>query len=319
VTSPVISNPSTEMLEKTVSSYLDGTGLARCSKVLVSDGYTVAAPSQQPKQKSGRVAQDWVAPYEEFRDRVDKLVAAGGAFPGPLPDMSVPNSFWLCSHLRLPDHRGFGGCVYCGLRRVTTPYVLVVQHDRPLVRPFSASSIVRAMEASHGAVKYVGLPTKASLSKISPDSMMHYGIPKRECTLPPEVSQAAAVAGIELRVLPFWYDSSHICLVSHYMEFVFLKGRVPGGAFPEDSVGQELVTELKNANGTWREVHAAFSTFLVVDGPLPMVGHFRGRKYRDLEERKRLGWTGWRLPRPPKPESDGDEELLQGLSWDGDS
>ncbi|CAE8597496.1 unnamed protein product, partial [Polarella glacialis] len=73
--------------------------------------------------------------------------------------------FARSEHLRMDEHKGFGGCLYCAFRRVSTPYVLVLQHDRPAIRSFDAASVLAAMEASPEQVKYVGLPTKSSLAR----------------------------------------------------------------------------------------------------------------------------------------------------------
>merc|ERR1719436_1389360 len=99
----------------------------------------------------------------------------------------------------------------------------------------------------------------------------------------PQVATAAALAGIQLQVLLFWYDSTHICEVEHYRNFVFAKGRVPGGGFPEDSFGQAMHADICAAapEGRWREAHAAYGTYLLADGDEPMVGHVRGNKYKD--------------------------------------
>lgn len=307
VTSPVPSNPSTEMLEWTLQSYVEKAGLSLCAKIIISDGFTVAGKGQRERPKSGRVPAEWVAPYAQFRDRLDALIA-NGDLTRKGADCITPSvsgscgvlggsagSFSNCKHMRMEQHKGFGGCTYCALRLVTTPYVLVLQHDRPCLRTFEAYRVVATMEASQGLIKYIGLPTKASLARVVPDAIMsrcHFRLDAD--AVDTRVVAAAATSGIELQVLLFWYDSSHVCQVSHYRDFVFAKGRVPGGGFPEDSFGQAMHADICSAAkaGRWRESHAAYGTYLLDDGYGPMVGHVRGRRYVDAAELRQNGWTG---------------------------
>merc|ERR1712039_680266 len=116
--------------------------------------------------------------------------------------------------------------------------------------------------------------------------MSRWNISVDEGLVDPSVDRVVAVAGLQLQVLLFWYDSTHICLSSHYRDFVFAKGRVPGGGFPEDSLGQTMHAEICAAAraGSWHDVHAAYGTFLVTDGGGPMVGHLRGRRYNEESE-----------------------------------
>merc|ERR1712187_1032296 len=151
------------------------------------------------------------------------------------------------------------------------------------------------MEASQGAIKYLGLPTKASIARVAPEHVqMRCGIRLTGDDLSPQVAQASASAGIRLCPLLFWYDSTHFSLASHYREFVFAKGRVPGAGFPEDSLGQEMHAEIcatAKQGGNWYDVHARYGTYLLLDDTGSMVGHLRGRRYIEEAELHRQGWT----------------------------
>lgn len=159
--------------------------MAKCKKIIVSDGFETCSDGQKPRVKHGRVPLEWVAPYAEFRDRLDELVSSSSA-SASLTNANATSQFENTTHLRMPRHRGFGGCVQSALWKwVTTPYVLVLQHDRPCLRPFSAEAIVTAMEASGSVVKYVGLPTKASLARCTPANVeVRCGIQKQEFFVP---------------------------------------------------------------------------------------------------------------------------------------
>ncbi|CAK9037230.1 Hypothetical protein (Fragment) [Durusdinium trenchii] len=273
VTSPVPSNPSTELLEHVLNSFFAAyQGLAECDAWVVSDGFRVAEPAQRPKPKAGRIAEGMVAPYEEFRSRLDALAHV--------------------RHVRAPEHKGFAGCLHIALRKVFTPYVLVLQHDRPCLRAIDATSLLEAME--HFGVKYLGLPTKASLARTSEEYLAS------SWRIRPEVLQLKDTSDRVLRPLLFWYDSAHICSVEHYKDLVFRKGREWSGGFIEDSFGQEMQIALRQASstGTWREVHQIYSTYLYDDGCGPIIGHLDGRRYRpetgrtlmEVEKRKLTGW-----------------------------
>ncbi|CAJ1454008.1 unnamed protein product [Effrenium voratum] len=259
VTSPVPSNPSTQMLEHVLSSCTEGGGLEACQKIIVSDGFRICETSQRPKPKAGRVAEEWAAPYEEFRSRVDGLQV---------------------KHLRCAEHKGFAGCLHIALRQVATAFVLVLQHDRPCLRPFDASGILEVL--AKGRAKYVGLPSKASLARTEASHLASNW----------HVRSCEAVIGSDkewvLRPLFMWYDSAHICRVDHYKDLVFRKGRDWSGGFIEDSFGQEMQTALRAAvaTGSWREVHEAYGTYLYDDGAGPVIGHLNGRRYSLDSSRK---------------------------------
>jgi len=296
VTSPIRSHPSTEMLENTLRSYVVGGKLAACEKVIVSDGCYACEPGQRERQKHGRVPRDWLKPYAAYRNRLDELVEKASSSH----DDEEAHLFARCRHVRAPRHIGFGGCTSLALSYVATPYVMVIQHDRTCLRPFDALRIVSAMRASQDKVRYVGLPTKASLSRCAPEHVQHRcGIRLVEDDVDPQVSEMCAREDIRLWPLLFWYDSTHICSLSHYREFVFAQGRVPGGGFPEDTLGQVMHSEICAAAkvGSWHAVHARYGTYLFLDGGGPMVGHLRGRRYVDEAEVARQGWR--KNPQPP--------------------
>ena len=126
----------------------------------------------------------------------------------------------------------------------------------------------------------------------------------------PEVASAAAASNVNILVLLFWYVSWHICQTLHYRDFVFTKGRVPGGGFPEDSLGQGMHAEIWAAaqDGRWREAHSAYGTYIYdADGEGPMVGHLRGRRYIDAADLRSQGWNGHLIssasPYLPNPQS----------------
>lgn len=66
-TSPVQSNPSTEMLERVINSFELVPGLSSCRKVIVCDGTRI---STKNKYRSGHVTETGLVAYEAYIERV---------------------------------------------------------------------------------------------------------------------------------------------------------------------------------------------------------------------------------------------------------
>jgi hypothetical protein len=47
------------------------------------------------------------------------------------------------------------------------------------------------------------------------------------------------VCGARLLTLAFWWDSTHLATVEHYLSFVLTQRCVRKGTFPEDTLGQQ--------------------------------------------------------------------------------
>ena len=110
-TSPVRSNPSTEMLASTLESLALVPYLRTAPKLLVCDGCIV---KQKPQHKAGRVTADEQEQHAEFVRRVCASASSSGdlAFSGLVV-------------LQLSTREGFGFAVRRALAEVTTPYVMI--------------------------------------------------------------------------------------------------------------------------------------------------------------------------------------------------
>merc|ERR1711862_74758 len=62
----------------------------------------------------------------------------------------------------LSERHGFGFAVRASLDYVTTPYVLVMQHDRKFLREVDVDQLVDIME-ERSWIKYLGMPTATTL------------------------------------------------------------------------------------------------------------------------------------------------------------
>ena len=237
-TSPISTHPSTAMLEEVVGSFALVPGLRSCPTVVVFDGYKV---KDQPRYRSGHVTADGAERYREYVRRVLRL--------------------GLGAPLVLAERMGFGFALRAGLRevrararavlarsstpsrgsrlslslsplarKVRTPFVLVVQHDRNFVRRVDARAIVAAMCRHRAWLQYAGLPTGVSGMKLRPSRSG-----TRACRRARRSTARAAVLsryalrlehvatdeGLRLMPLVQWYDSTHVCATAHYRRFVY--------------------------------------------------------------------------------------------------
>jgi hypothetical protein len=285
-TSATISNPSTWLLEHVMASLVENEpSLTNARKIIVCDGaISVDTSSSKVKFKSGRISSEQASQYEAYKDLVDELVSNESDHP----------AFRNAINLRLPSRHGFAFAVRKALESVTTPLVMVVQHDRYLCRAFGMEKLVSFMvdesEAASKGVEYVCLKSNATSDYIN------YVRSRYQMNIVPY--SRTLVSDNDLVPLLFWYDSTHIARTSYYLDFVFgyIKGargrfKLRTGDFIEDKLGQCQLNTIK-AQGMGE--HARFGTFLLDDGEeMPIVRHASGRKLEgEIVKKVSLG-VGW--------------------------
>ena len=119
-TSPIPSNPGTEMLKKTQESLFQVAALKECKKIIVFDGVP-------PQQRYRALA------YELYIQNVERLVRENPIFSNTT--LVVNREFkHLANSLRE------------AMKLVDTPYVFVHQHDFVLTRPFDAINLIKSMD-----------------------------------------------------------------------------------------------------------------------------------------------------------------------------
>lgn len=176
-TSPVTSNPSTEVLSAMFASFGLVPGLPRASKIVQLDG-----PQTQ-------LAQDRVDAYDEFEQRVRKLAAQHTDFASTHVYRS--KSFLFAAHnLKVAiDH-------------VVTPFMLVLQHDFVLVRPFDTAGLLRTM-ARNQAIKHVRLNARANVAQGFDGYIANY----------------TGDSDVPLTRTCGWSDGAHVASASYYRTF----------------------------------------------------------------------------------------------------
>lgn len=165
-TSPIKSNPSTELLEKAMETFINaGTDFAfKCRKVIVCDGIRindVESPTRVSKKHSnvkqamrnGIVTRDQGEKYKQYKRNLQRLCETA----------SETSPFHNAVVEELDERQGYGFALRHALRCcVSTRFVCVVQHDRTFMRPTPVKETVEAM-FRHPNIKYVGMSMRSNL------------------------------------------------------------------------------------------------------------------------------------------------------------
>ncbi len=175
-TSPIPSHPSSGMLRRALRSLVVHAGLNGCRLLMVCDG---APPN------SGSVAD-----YDEYKRRLRKLAA----------DDQLGFSTKV---IALEDCAGLGGVVRTALNHVTTPYLLMWEHDWRLIRPVAVGAMLGLFNTDSG-VHYVRLNKRAT-HEAGWDSVLK---PDDRCRQLPLTRTGC------------WSANPHIARTEHYRRFV---------------------------------------------------------------------------------------------------
>ena len=169
-TSPIKSNPSTEVIEKTFESFTwAGDDFAvKCRKVIVCDGCRrmddvdssekVSRRHVNIRQamRNGIVSESQSENYDQFKATLRQLCAdaAAGSDSSPFCNTFVEE---------LDSRHGYGFALRHALRHcVTTPYVCVIQHDRTFMRRTPMLEAMRAMWRNR-YIKYITVSMRSNL------------------------------------------------------------------------------------------------------------------------------------------------------------
>jgi len=244
-TSAVSANPHTIFIEDTIKSYLiNEPSLRNCRRIIVCDKEVIAPEYEKLRPKYGKVNQSISDRYNEFKLKLKTHIDDARD--------NFHDTFFNTELLVLERKHGFALAVRRALELVTTPYVLVVQHDRVCCRPFGLEKILASMKTfSFRKVNYICLGVTAT-SKYGRTGM-HFKMDVRDATITIPNSNMFAVP------LFFWFDTSHICRTNFYLNFALQRPRLcnnlenkqwgwRSGDFIEDKLGH-LVRESAKSNG----------------------------------------------------------------------
>ena len=281
VTSFTAACPSTALIEATLSSFAFVPELETCRCIVVADGFVA---SHRRRTKAGRITAEDAALYVAYIDALRRLVGAAaipdneahaetGASADNAQQRALPRILQNTVVLALETHHGFGWAVKAALEsgHVETRQVLVVQHDRCFMRPFDLARAVDCMRADD-RVRYLLVPTRSTRNHAETIAG------RCKAKLP-----RIAVNGTQLQQLAFWWDSTHLATRDHYLNFVLAQFCVKRGTFPEDTLGKQMLADVKmNGVGAANKYHAyVWDDF--EDRSLEaygVVGHLNGAHWR---------------------------------------
>jgi hypothetical protein len=272
-TSPTGSNPCTRLIQEVLASLGLVEGLSDCRKIVVCDGFLCAA---KRNVKKGRIVQEDVAAYTQYKANLGNLIE------------SHHPAFAHTQLLQLETRHGFAFTLRRALALVETRFVLVVQHDRIVTRPFDLRRALSAFDEI-ASCKYICFQTRQTVGGAHQARVRSRANGSRVKFPPPLLLQADSSSTTTTTTLPtpsiaplaFWYDSTHVAEVAHYREFVFQETmrrergitdvdgpgtgvRLKLGDFVEDTVGHQLLDAVKTRG--FASAHPEYGTYLWEDG-----------------------------------------------------
>ena len=259
-TSALPRHPCSALLDEIIGSiHRHCEGSLHCRMLIVADGYNLSQENKPSRWKRGIVSQLEVDRYEAHKRAIRFLCSSS---KGPYAHADL---------LEQPCRRGFTLGVCRALRCVHTPFVLVVQHDRPMMRDVPLCDILAAMR-KHPQLEHVSLPTAMTLSYENL-VLSKYGI----------VLSNFDVHHRSMRFVPLlqFLDTTHVASTSAYLALM-RRHRFSCGAFTEDTLGQEQLAAIRNEG---MKAHTKYATWIVDDGVAKvMVSHLDGRDARALQK-----------------------------------
>ncbi|CAD7948146.1 unnamed protein product [Amoebophrya sp. A120] len=346
VTSPIKSQPSTEMLEQTAYSFFRACPDYKRQIVVACDGYYVKDNVNENKRCYGAVSAAQAERYEAYMEKLENhpdlakffkvlrpesrsrpdVDGNGVVEPDVARKMTAKNSSYSSSHV------GFAWTLQRAIRElVPTKLVMVLPHDVRFDDKFNGEKICQACDlimrttstGDHGCdvplqevvnkdcsrvltqhrpkINYVGFLSgrTANLQQRYWEKAGLYLQKQVEIAFPGEGTRAKPV---DLQPLPIWKENPHIASVAKYEEFIFSGKfkRIKRGQFIEETVGQEMLSQMKAlaASGTDEGKHKArelhrnhFGCYLLCDDEVAATRHLDGRCYVPVQERKERGWV----------------------------
>mmetsp|Transcript_5569 Transcript_5569/g.10582 ORF Transcript_5569/g.10582 Transcript_5569/m.10582 type:complete len:682 (-) Transcript_5569:443-2488(-) len=167
-TSPIKSNPSTEVLEKTFATFHHGGDnfAFLCPKVIVCDGCRIMSADNNVSKKysnSKQSLRNGIATNDQAENYLKFKMALKNICKEAQHDCMSP--FHNTRVVELEERHGYGFALRHALyHEVTTPYVCVIQHDRTFMRRTPMEEVVRSMIHRSNDIKYVGLNMRSNLT-----------------------------------------------------------------------------------------------------------------------------------------------------------
>ena len=190
-----------------------GVSATEARTLIVADGYLLT-DAKRLLWKRSRIDAAQAAGYDAYVSALRRLCGRPGG---------------LYAHAELleqPLHCGFALGVARALLACRTPHVIVVQHDRPMMRRAPLRAILDAMETTP-ALACVALPTGRTLARAYAEGAMA----RYKIDLAPHTLCARGAAELGFCPLLQFYDSTHVARVADYRT-LFGRGHFSRGDRP---------------------------------------------------------------------------------------
>ena len=238
-TSAVRSDPSLSLLATTVGSFRHCPGLQDCRVVFVCDGWQVTASAADHRGIRRHCPGKRIIAPDHAKLYVERILALQAAILCNYQRSSLESSSddealeWVAPHweiLRLPHWHCYGGALRAGLELVSTPLVLVIQHDFAFVshvdlRP--VAEVILAHHCSAEATSTNGMPSNVAWHKTQGEAcprlnycgllkkaQLHYAMSVRSRSAldigAPVSIRVPGHSDLVLDRLPQLYDSTHL-------------------------------------------------------------------------------------------------------------
>lgn len=280
VTSPVPINPSTELIDRVLSSLRLLGGLQAANTQvhvqIVCDGILLGS---KKTKRNAEMTEARIAAYEQYKrhliarfgrtcdtcgcgcecgNRGSSSSRSGGK-NGPRPllhpfDISVTE---------LEGWHGFGWGLRHALTLIHTPQVLVLPHDMEFEARVDLRELCAILTDDSNRVEYIGFANR-NLLNYAERVKAKSGID----LVPLQIPSSAASSTCVTTLLPLfrWKENPHLANCSKYASVVFgpeAWPKVKRGQFIEETIGQrqnDLI--LSGGTGGWQEEHAQWGTYL---------------------------------------------------------
>lgn len=307
VTSPVASNPSTELVDRLVCSMTRNLrGFEGARLVVVCDGYAIG--DQDPSKRNfGIVTEEQAQRYEAFKIALRQQ----GRPNTQIVELATWTGFALGLKAALEAH-------------VVTPLVLVCPHDYEFNEEVDMASVCSAVLRGEAAQR--DLPTVVEMlaekscegcaEESNEEALVSYvgfcAAKQSQAVARHSESCAIKVLGLRLVPLSSWKENPHIASVAAYWRLVYCHDRFRAGEFIEDRLGNVIRSDVKlkgmpyhRRNYGMYHLDTSLSAYSACSEPLEGQGqcqgqaaarprstlyHMDGRAYKPVHERVRLGW-----------------------------
>ena len=245
-TSAVRSDPSLSLLATTVGSFRHCPELQDCRVVFVCDGWQVTATATDHRGIRRHCPGKRIVEPDHTKLYAERILALQAAIlcsykRGLHSDGEAPE--WVAPHweiLRLPHWHCYGGALRAGLDLVSTPLVLVVQHDFAFVSHVDLRPVAHVMLAHHWSTEET--PTSGTLPSVPLHTLqggacprlnycgllkkaqLHYAMSVRSRSAldigAPMSIRVPGHSDLVLDRLPQLYDSTHLAGAQWWTPFV---------------------------------------------------------------------------------------------------